>query len=173
MKLRVAPDPTPGMLSRGCTGTIPPAFVTRAGAGLVPSAGTRREGLTCAKIPQALGRGILFFFFSVFPGVFGICLGVPSPGAARLWEAEEPLCPWDAPLGCSRSRRSCGITQPVAGQGTSRCSPIPEGPEADAELPQARAGTKSSSLMCHPHRGTCHPLQPSIFSPWSRWDTDI
>lgn len=100
MKLRVAPDPTPGMLSRGCTGTIPPAFVTRAGAGLVPSAGTRREGLTCAKIPQALGSG--FFFFSrCFQASLEFALVSHRRELLGCGRQRSPsalgMLPWDAP----------------------------------------------------------------------------
>lgn len=151
-KLRVAPDPTPGMLSRGCTGTIPPAFVTRAGAGLVPSAGTRREGLTCAKIRQALGSGFLFIFF--FLGVSrrlwdlpwcpiaGSCSAVGGRGASFALG----MLPWDAP---------------GAGEAVGSLSPWP-GREHPAAAPSQRGRRR---MLSSPRAGQAPRAPLSCVTP--------
>lgn len=93
--------PTLEMLTHGgdYTGAIPPAFVTRAAAGLFPFAGTCREDLAWG---NPLLRSPKPWEVDVSPRSCQASLGAFIPhhsvgmaklGAARLLEAEEPLCP--------------------------------------------------------------------------------
>lgn len=171
------------MLTRVCRGTVPPAFVTRAGAGLVPSAGTRREELapgdpSPATIPQALGHGC---FSSVLPGVFG-SLGAPSqrwhgkagrcsaaggrgiPSLGMLQEREQlpghPACgrmgniPLQPhPRALRRGRRRM-LSSPRAGQLLS-VSPPTEAPVTQLSQTFARPGPGGTHTFNSPHAGLC------------------
>lgn len=169
------------MLTRGgdCTGATPPAFVTRAGDELFPSARTCREHLAWGEpdySPPSLGTWMLHHGPA---SIFG------SSRTASAWQSR-------ALLGCRRQRNPAVLGDARKAEEAARpphlclkgtvlpqhqlrcCAPSKSSrmrPEADAELPQSRAGTQGSSLMCHPHRGTCHPLKPNTCSPWSWRDT--
>lgn len=157
--------PTLEMLTRGRdgTGAIPPAFVTRAAAGLFPSAGTRREDLALGdprlQSPKPWDMDVLPRSCQASLGAFmpHRSVGMAKPGAAQLLEAEEPCCP-----GCNgvpslvmlEEQTRLPATGTILPQHQLRRSAPSESagtkPEADAELPQSRAGMQGSSLMCHP-----------------------